>query len=97
LNTNQEGGIYGTNLDSLVVAQARAAGIAKKYELLVAEGQDQLLRAERIKNMTGFTSGTGKLCAGNIFCISNEVIRDQLREEETDKKQKIQIRNNAKR
>jgi hypothetical protein len=36
--------------------------------------------------MTSFTSG--KLCVNGIYCISNEVIRDQLRDNETEKKQK---------
>jgi hypothetical protein len=82
LNTNQEGGIYGTRL----LLEHGQQESRRRTNCLLQRDKISCCRRRGSKNITGCTSG--KLCAGNIFCISNEVIRDQLREEETEKKQK---------
>jgi hypothetical protein len=76
----------GGALESLLQKHNSSATRKENNAALVAEGIDQLAIQKRVQQITSVTSG--KMTSANIFCISNEHVRDRLQDDEDDKLRK---------
>jgi hypothetical protein len=68
------------NLDMLFPKRNRSEGRKRKVKQAIIDTQENTNNINKFAKMTLFKSG--KLCAANIFCISNEDMKDRLGEVE---------------
>jgi hypothetical protein len=86
LNTEEEGTGLVNDLDTLLTKRNQSAGRKRKVEQAIIDAEENTNNMNKFAKMTSFKSG--KLCAANIFCISDEDMKDRLGEVEGEMNEK---------